>query len=61
MFTAKITMFGIFKSKNEKDKLQKRYEKLMSDAHKLSQTNRKASDAKYQEAEQVMLQLEKFN
>jgi hypothetical protein len=54
-------MFGIFKTKNEKDKLQKRYEKLMSEAHKLSQTNRKAGDAKYQEAEQVMQQLEKIN
>ncbi|MBT8263003.1 MAG: Lacal_2735 family protein [Bacteroidia bacterium] len=53
-------MFGIFKSKSERDKLQKRYEKLMSEAHQLSQTNRKAGDAKYQEAEQVMLQLEKL-
>jgi len=54
-------MFGIFKSKSERDKLQQRYEKLMTEAHKLSQTNRKAGDAKYQEAEQVMLQLEKLN
>ena len=61
MFTAKSAMFGIFKSKTEQDKLQKRYEKLMSEAHNLSQTNRKAGDAKYQEAEQVMLQLEKLN
>lgn len=54
-------MFGIFKSKSEKEKLQQRYEKLMAEAHKLSQSNRKAGDAKYEEAEQVMLALEKLN
>jgi len=54
-------MFGIFRKKSEKDKLQSRYEKLMAEAHKLSQSNRKAGDAKYLEAEQLMLQLEKLN
>jgi hypothetical protein len=53
-------MFGIFKTKSEKEKLQQRYEKLMSEAHQLSQTNRKLGDAKYQEAELVMLQLERL-
>lgn len=60
VYLKKEAMFGIFKGKSEKEKLQKQYEKLMSEAHKLSQTNRKAGDAKYQEAEQVMLELEKL-
>ena len=54
-------MYGIFKSKSEKEKLQKKYEKLMAEAHKLSQTNRKLGDEKYSEAEAVMKKLESLS
>ena len=54
-------MFKLFKRKDEKAQLQKRYEKLMSEAHKLSQTNRKLGDAKYKEADELMNQLEAMN
>ena len=54
-------MFNLFKKKDEKAQLQKRYEKLMSEAHKLSQTNRKLGDAKYKEADEVMKKLEAMN
>ena len=51
-------MFGLFKKTSESDKLQKKYEKLMADWHKLSATNRAESDKKYTEAEEVLKQIE---
>ena len=54
-------MFNLFKKKDQREQLQKRYEKLMSEAHKLSQTNRKLGDAKYKEADELMNQLEAMN
>ncbi|MBD3861965.1 Lacal_2735 family protein [Olleya marilimosa] len=51
-------MFGIFKKKTEKEKLQAQYEKLLKEAHSLSTTNRKLSDQKTFEAEEVMKKLE---
>ncbi len=54
-------MFGLFKKKTEKEKLQEKYQKLQKEAFKLSTTNRKLSDQKSFEAEEVMKQLEKLN
>ena len=54
-------MFGLFKKKSEKEKLQEQYAKLLKEAHSLSTTNRKLSDQKVFEADQVMKQLEKLN
>ena len=51
-------MFGIFKKKTEKEKLQEQYQKLTKEAFELSKTNRKLSDKKAYEAEEVMKQLE---
>jgi hypothetical protein len=51
-------MFGLFKSKSQEDKLRAQYEKLMKESHQLSSSNRKASDQKAFEAEQVMKKLE---
>ncbi|NND94457.1 MAG: Lacal_2735 family protein [Flavobacteriales bacterium] len=53
-------MFGLFKSKSPIEKLQKKYETLMSEAHKLSASDRKAGDAKYQEAEEVVKEIERL-
>lgn len=47
-------MFGFFKKKTEKEKLQKKYEQLMKEAFDLSKTNRAESDKKYAEAEKVI-------
>ncbi|MFT7073910.1 Lacal_2735 family protein [Patiriisocius sp. Uisw_017] len=47
-------MFGLFKNKSEKDQLQKKYEQLLNESYKLSTTNRKQSDQKAAEAEEVM-------
>jgi hypothetical protein len=54
-------MFGLFKKKSEKEKLQDQYKKLLKEAHTLSTTNRKLSDEKIFEAEEVMKQLEKLS
>jgi hypothetical protein len=51
-------MFGLFKKTSELDKLQKQYEKLMADWHKLSTTNRSESDKKYAEAQGIIEQIE---
>ena len=54
-------MFGLFKKKSEKDKLYEQYKKLMKEAHSLSTTNRKLSDQKTYEAEEIMKKLEVLN
>lgn len=46
-------MFSFLKSKSPIDKLQAQYAKLMAEAHKLSTSNRSASDAKVKEANEI--------
>jgi len=53
-------MFGLFKKTSELEKLQKQYEKLMADWHKLSTTNRTESDKKYAQAEKIAEQITKL-
>lgn len=54
-------MFGIFKKKSEKEKLQSQYEKLLKEAHTLSTTNRKMSDQKTFEADEIMKKIEQLH
>jgi hypothetical protein len=54
-------MFGLFKKKSEKEKLKVQYALLLKEAHAFSTTNRKRSDQKIFEAEEVMKKLEKLN
>ena len=44
-------MFG--KSRNEKDSLQEKYNQLMEESYRLSHINRKKSDMKRGEAEEI--------
>ncbi|MFD1162547.1 Lacal_2735 family protein [Hwangdonia seohaensis] len=46
-------MFGLFKKKTEVQKLQKKYENLMKEWHRLSSINRSESDKTYEEAEAI--------
>jgi len=46
-------MFGIFKKKTEKEKLEIEYKKLMKEAFDLSKSNRSASDGKYADADVI--------
>ena len=54
-------MFGLFKRKTPLEKLQEKYNKLTEEAFKLSKIDRKASDAKQAEAEEVLKQMEALN
>ncbi len=53
-------MFKLFRKKTEAEKLNKKYDILMQEGYVLSTTNRKASDSKYAEAEQILKQIEKL-
>ena len=50
-------MFG---SENSKDKLQSKYNKLMQESYDLSTVNRKKSDQKRAEAEEIGRQLDEL-
>ncbi|GGZ90803.1 Lacal_2735 family protein [Algibacter mikhailovii] len=49
-------MFGLFKRKSQKEKLEQKFKKLMREWHELSSINRSASDEKFAEA-QVLAKL----
>jgi hypothetical protein len=51
-------MFNLFKKKSPSEKLMEQYKKLMTDAHKLSSTDRKASDQKTFEAQEILKQID---
>lgn len=53
-------MFGLFKKKSEKEKLNKKYKKLLAEAHQLSTHNRTLSDQKMQEADEVLKQMDQL-
>ena len=52
-----ISMFGLFKKKTEKEKLQEKYKKLLKESYDLATINRTQSDAKAAEANEVMKQI----
>ena len=54
-------MFGLFKKKSEKEKLQETYAKMMADAHKLSHSNRTSADKLMAESEEVAKQIDALN
>jgi len=54
-------MFGLFKKKSEKEKLQEQYKKLLQESHRLSTSNRKMSDQKIYEAEELMKKIEQMD
>ena len=47
-------MFGLFKKKSKKEKLEKKYTSILKEAFELSKINRSKSDQKYAEADQVL-------
>lgn len=53
-------MFGIFKRRIQKDLLQKKYHKLMEEAHRLSKVNRKLSEVKIFGAGEIIKEIEKL-
>ena len=53
-------MFGLFKKKTEKEKLQEAYAEMMAKVHKLSHSNRTAADKLMAEAEELAKKIEKL-
>jgi hypothetical protein len=53
-------MFGLFGKSSPKDKLQKKYEKLLEESHRLSHSNRAKSDQLRAEAEEVANEIDKL-
>ncbi|NCO62549.1 MAG: Lacal_2735 family protein [Flavobacteriales bacterium] len=54
-------MFSLFKTKSESEKLQKKYESLMKEWHALMNVNRKESDKKFAEAQQILDKMDRTN
>lgn len=51
-------MFNLFKKPSELERLEKAYRKLLEESFRLSTTDRKASDLKRAEAEEVLKRME---
>lgn len=51
-------MFGLFKKKSNLSQLNKKYEMLLKEAYQLSTSNRRLSDQKTAEANQILEQIE---
>jgi len=54
-------MFGLFKKKSEKEKLNDQYKKLLAEYHKLSTIDRRKADMKMAEAEEVAKKMDALN
>lgn len=54
-------MFNLFKRKSEKEKLQIKHKQLLKEAYTLSKSNRRLSDEKIAQAEEIVKQIEKLN
>ncbi|MCW5900711.1 MAG: Lacal_2735 family protein [Flavobacteriales bacterium] len=52
-------MFGLFKKKDPRAALERRYRQLLEEAHRLGHVDRKASDLKRAEAEEVLAEIER--
>jgi DnaJ-domain-containing protein 1 len=51
-------MFGLFKKKSPKEKLQAEYRKLLEESHRLSTINRAESDKMAAKADEVLKKIE---
>lgn len=51
-------MFGLFKKKSVLEKLEDQYQKKMKEGYELQSINRKASDQKYLEAQEILDRIE---
>ena len=53
-------MFGLFKKKSEKEKLEDRYDALIKKSYELSHTNRAESDKVAAEAAELLKKIEEL-
>ena len=54
-------MLNIFKKKSKAEKLNAKYKKLLEESYNLSATNRKLSDSKFAEANEILNQIDLLN
>jgi hypothetical protein len=54
-------MFNFFKKKSKVDPLNEKYKKLQKEAYQLSTSNRKQSDLKYAEAQEVLEEIDNLD
>ncbi len=54
-----LYMFGLFKKKDPHAAMERRYRELLAEAHRLSTIDRRASDLKRAEAEEMLAELER--
>jgi hypothetical protein len=54
-----LTMFGLFKKKDPREEIMKRYKAMLAESHRLSTVDRKASDLKRAEAEALLDELDR--
>lgn len=52
---------GWFSKKSDKEKLQDKYKKLIDEAYKLSHSDRRASDLKTAEADELLKKIESLD
>jgi len=53
-------MFGLFKKRSQAEKLEAKYKKLLEESFKLSTINRKMSDAKMSEANDILNEIDQL-
>lgn len=51
-------MFNFFRKKTKMEIVQRKYEQLMKESHTLSKTDRKQSDEKYAEAQELLKEMD---
>ena len=56
-----LTMFGLFKKKSKKEKLQNQYNKLKKEAFEMSKFDRKKSDELEKKADDILKEIQKLN
>jgi hypothetical protein len=54
-------MVAVFKTNPKEEKLQKEYEKLMKEFQMLLLTDRKESDKKFAEAQEILNKIDRLN
>ena len=60
LYPNQYIMFGLFKKKDPREALEKQYKELLAESHRLSTVDRKASDLKRAEAEEVVKAIEQL-
>ena len=55
-----MNILGFFKKKSELTTLLEKYNRLMKESHELSTTNRKESDKKFVDAQEVLVNIDRI-